>query len=305
MKTARKKYLAGTVAALVFAIPTVGVAGGKMGDVAEPVIITPAPTPAPVAEWTGFYGGLGVAYGRGASSTGISTPLFEDVVQVGTLAFNPSVTGFLGTARLGYDIQRDNFVFGALIEGSLGKISGSDTGSVSFFENLNEMNGQDNNDIIPQDTSLASSRGRSCTQGNASFCVTPDPGNGGDNGNGNGETGADTLTAKASYSNLMSLALRAGTLVNDNNTLVYGRLGVSRAKLTATLPGNLGSISSTGTGINAGLGVEHRLTRNMSIFAEYNYHDVGKTFTANVDGADWTVNGKGLHTIGAGVNFRF
>ncbi len=103
----------------------------------------------------------------------------------------------------------------------------------------------------------------------------------------------------------MSIALRAGGLVNDGNTLLYGRLGASRAKLTATLPGNLGTVSSTGTGINAGLGVEHRLNRNVSVFAEYNYHDVGKTFTTNVAGADWTVTGKGLHTVSAGVNFRF
>jgi outer membrane immunogenic protein len=271
MQHSHRSYLVSTVAALAIALPTAGFAGGKMGAVAEPVVIAPAPAPAPapVAEWTGFYGGLGVAYGRGVSNTEISSVTLSGDPVV----FSPSVTGFLGTARLGYDIQQGNFVFGALIEGSLGKISGTDTTVITLG-------------------STASTD--ECTIGSAVFCPSTAV---------QGDT--ITLSAKASYSNLMSVALRGGGLVNDGNTLLYGRLGMSRAKLTATLPGTLGSVSTTGTGFNAGLGVEHRLNRNISIFAEYNYHDVGKTFTTNVAGEDWTVSGKGLHTIGAGVNFRF
>ena len=121
MQRSYKSYLASTAAAVALALPTASFAGGQTAPVAEPVIVAPTPAPAPVAEWTGFYGGLGLAYGRGASSTGISS-----ITNAGDpLVFSPSVTGFLGTARLGYDIQRDNFVFGGLIEGYLGNISGT------------------------------------------------------------------------------------------------------------------------------------------------------------------------------------
>ena len=286
MRYSHRKYLSGTAVAIALALPTAVFAGGKMAPM-EPVVVTPAPAPmTQPMTWTGFYGGLGIGYGRGASSTGISTPLFDDDDnEVGLLSFNPSVSGFIGSARLGYDVQRGNFVFGGLVEGSLGKISGS---SSSSFTITPMGDGHESNN-----PGLGCIRGRGQNQN--PVCV-------GDNGDSNGET---VLTASASYSNLMSVALRAGTLVNDNNTLLYGRLGVSRAKLTANLPAGFGSISSTATGFNAGLGVEHLLNQNISVFAEYNYHDVGKSFTATVDNADWTVKGKGLHTVNMGLNFRF
>lgn len=136
MRKEHRTYLAGTVAALALGLPGASIAGGAAEPMAEPVVITPiatAPAPAP---WTGFYAGLGVGYGRGASSTGISTTTNSGA----PLAFNPSVSGFLGSARLGYDIQQGNLVFGGLIEGSLGSISGTDTAVITLpgFQLLSE-----------------------------------------------------------------------------------------------------------------------------------------------------------------------
>ena len=286
MQHSHRKYLSGTAVAIALALPTAVFAGGKMAPM-EPVVVAPAP--APMTEpmtWTGFYGGLGIGYGRGASNTGISATEGNDL-----FSFNPSVSGFIGSARLGYDVQRGNFVFGGLVEGSLGKISGSSGFTVTSDDTDNET-------FVRDASSSTLLPGCGPSDKTPKKCE--------DNGNGvnGGEVDGNAFTASASYSNLMSVALRAGTLVNDNNTLLYGRLGVSRAKLTVGLPLG-GSMSSTATGFNAGLGVEHLLNQNISVFAEYNYHDVGKSFTATVDNADWTVKGKGLHTVNMGLNFRF
>ena len=274
MRYSHRKYLSGTAVAIALALPTAVFAGGKMAPM-EPVVVTPAPAPmTQPMTWTGFYGGLGIGYGRGASNTNI-TPgepagLPNGVVGSGKLVFgnqsyNPSVSGFFGSARLGYDVQRGNFVFGGLIEGTAGKISGSET--ISSQSSIGVK-------IIENDGPL--------------------PGGG---------------TAHASYSNLMSVAVRGGPLVNDGNTLLYGRLGMSRAKLDARVEPEFGasaSGSSTGTGVNVGLGAEHLLTESISVFAEYNYHDVGTSFTMTPDdGPSWDVKGKGLHTVTMGVNFRF
>ena len=270
MRYSHRKYLSGTAVAIALALPTAVFAGGKMAPM-EPVVVTPAPAPmTQPMTWTGFYGGLGIGYGRGASNTNITSgepaglpngePEFKSQEVslrpvFGNQSYNPSVSGFFGSARLGYDVQRGNFVFGGLIEGTAGKISGSET--------------------ISSDDSQS-------------------PGG----------------TAHASYSNLMSVAVRGGPLVNDGNTLLYGRLGMSRAKLDARVEpdGGFGSASgsSTGTGVNVGLGAEHLLTESISVFAEYNYHDVGTSFTmTSDDGPSWDVKGKGLHTVTMGVNFRF
>jgi outer membrane immunogenic protein len=285
MNTAPKRYLAGTVAALVLALPGIGLAGGKTGNVAEPIImVPPAPMAAPT-NWTGFYGGLGIGYGRGASSTGISSGdgVFVDGNAPIGLSFNPKVSGFIGSARLGYDMQRGNFVFGGLIEGSLGKINGSSAVVIT------STSGDVLNNIMLPGCESSSNTPSKC--GGTSDDRTQS---------------IDSYSAGASYTNLMSIALRAGPLVNDGNTLLYGRLGASRAKLTVTLPQDFGTVSATGTGLNAGLGVEHLLNTNVSIFAEYNYHDVGKSFSGtDIDGDAWHVRGKGLHTVGMGVNFRF
>ena len=281
MRYSHRKHLAGTAVAIALALPTAVFAGGKMAPM-EPVVVTPAPAPmTQPMTWTGFYGGLGIGYGRGASNTGMSTIDGLSFID-GTpdVSFNPSVSGFIGSARLGYDVQHGNFVFGGLIEGSLGKISGSSQTTLTI------------------DGEISNVRLESSCEGNGSCKGSPNK------GSPIIESEDITLHARASYSNLMSVALRAGPLINDGNTLLYGRLGLSRAKLTVNLPDSV-SGSSTGSGLNAGLGVEHRLNSNISVFAEYNYHDVGKNFTVSSEGTDWSVRGKALHTVNMGLNFRF
>lgn len=273
MRNTHRNCLSGATIAIAFALPATAIAGGKMAEI-EPVVVTP---PAPMTQpmtWTGFYGGLGLGYGRGVSSTDISGQESIGILSVqeaasplrSSVSSSPRVSGIIGSARLGYDVQQGNLVFGGLFEAGLNKISGSaaidDGGGVS--PRLEMSNG-----------------------------------------------GSSSPSASASYSNLMSVAVRGGPLINDGNTLLYGRLGLSRAKLSVDIPWNGGpdaSGSSTGTGVNIGFGAEHLLTESISVFAEYNYHDVGTSFSVrpeNSFGPDWNVKGKGLHTVNLGLNVRF
>lgn len=252
MSRSSLKYLTSAVVASAFVIPTASFGGSKMDAPAESVVIS-SPVAQPV-DWTGFYGGVSLGYGRGVSATDVQRD--PPPGPPGWL-ISPSVSGATGSLRLGYDTQQGGFVYGGLLEANFGKFDGS---------------------------------------------AEKDP-----------LIGGPAAEPRASYSNLMSIALRAGPVVNDGNTLLYGRLGLSRAKLTidniaAAGPWQDLKDSKTGTGLNVGFGAEHRLGRNISIFAEYNYHDVGKSFAitpASGPGPDWQVRGKGLHVISAGMNFRF
>ena len=48
------------------------------------------------------------------------------------------------------------------------------------------------------------------------------------------------------------------------------------------------------------------MTESISVFAEYNFHDVGTLFTVtDSNNQNWNVKGNGLHTVSMGVNFRF
>jgi outer membrane immunogenic protein len=70
--------------------------------------------PMPVSSWTGLYGGLAVGYGAGQFRT-LTAP-----------TTSTNMTGFLGSARLGYDMQFDNFVAGVVAEYTFSNIRGSD-----------------------------------------------------------------------------------------------------------------------------------------------------------------------------------
>ncbi|MCC5984572.1 MAG: porin family protein [Rhodobacteraceae bacterium] len=218
--------------------------------VPEPVI------PAPVAaapDWTGFYVGADIGLARGASGTAITR---DSSPGPPAWTADPRVRGTLGSLRLGYDMQMDDFVVGALLEAGLGTASASQ--------------------------------------------VRP-----GDDG--------PPAEPRARYSNLMSAALRAGALVNDGDTLLYGRLGVSRARIAIDNVAEDGpwtelSGRANGTGLNLGLGAEHRMGGGATVFAEYNYHGVGRNFTVERPSGpppDWDVRGKALHVFQVGVNFRF
>ncbi|QOG23301.1 outer membrane protein [Bradyrhizobium sp. SEMIA] len=62
-------------------------------------------------------------------------------------------------------------------------------------------------------------------------------------------------------------------------------------------------------GWTVGAGFEYLLTRNWSVFAEYNYIDVGAhraSYTRNTDGASFFVDAsRQVHMATVGVNFRF
>lgn len=243
------------VAALALAVPTMAAAGGKTAAPApEPKVPAPASVPVAAApDWTGFYAGASIGLARGASGTEI-----ERSAPPGppTWTLDPRVRGNLGSLRLGYDMQMDGFVLGALVEASFGTASASQ--------------------------------------------ARP-------------EGGGPPAEPRARYSNLMSAAVRAGALVNDGDALLYGRAGVSRARITIDNVAEDGpwteiSGRTHGTGLNLGLGAEHRMGGGATVFAEYNYHGVGRNFTVEREsgpGPDWEVRGKALHVFQVGVNFRF
>lgn len=81
---------------------------------AEPAVTAPA---APVADWTGPYGGLsfGAAFGRGAAELdGYFGPVISLDVEAGYFPqdIDGSETDVIGGLTLGYNIQRDNMVGG-------------------------------------------------------------------------------------------------------------------------------------------------------------------------------------------------
>ena len=72
---------------------------------------------APVYEapqtWTGFYAGVNSGYGWGAKSSTLATGALDDTaVSAGVGASTLKTEGGFGGGQLGYNLQRDRFVFG-------------------------------------------------------------------------------------------------------------------------------------------------------------------------------------------------
>jgi hypothetical protein len=135
-----------------------------------------------------------------------------------------------------------------------------------------------------------------------------------------------------------TLGVRIGTTIQRGNTLMYGRLGISKARVRANVSYSYRSTSAPGSsGSNVGLsysdsgkksifapmigvGFEHRLNRAISLFTEFNYHAFNSTFSFNNTGvnraessfnniglnrAETVVRVRPLQTMTVGVNYRF
>ena len=102
---------------------TVAHAGGMTQPAADPAVVTP--TPAPVTDWSGLYGGLSVGYALGSASHSYSNGAPTD---------DSDPKGFLLGGFLGYAVQSGKVVWGGEVDMDFSDYSGSfvnNTGSTS------------------------------------------------------------------------------------------------------------------------------------------------------------------------------
>ncbi|MET3898397.1 outer membrane immunogenic protein [Devosia sp. UYZn731] len=100
-----------------------------------------------------------------------------------------------------------------------------------------------------------------------------------------------------------------------DTTLLYatGGLAVARVENNLVVVGGAldATASNTYVGWTIGAGVEHMVTDNLSVFAEYDYADLGSK-TNTFDGADFDGAGRNFldisavtHTVKVGLNYHF
>lgn len=114
---------------------------------------------------------------------------------------------------------------------------------------------------------------------------------------------------EADMQNIVTLVMKTGYAV-DPQTLVYGTFGVARGDFDYELSvaGETFTESFDTTGVAAGLGVERMVRDNLSVFAEYQYRDLGNE-TVSFDVAPGATVESGASTahstIKVGANFQF
>lgn len=115
-----------------------------------------------------------------------------------------------------------------------------------------------------------------------------------------------SLESKVNW--IATLAFKTGYLVNPQ-TLIYGTAGVNHGDFDYTLSGNGESetVGYTQSGWVLGLGLERKLSERMSLFAEYQYRQFGKTSIYYRDGSDSlrTEATPKHQNIKLGLNFSF
>lgn len=113
---------------------------------------------------------------------------------------------------------------------------------------------------------------------------------------------------ESSINYLATLTMKTGYLVSPA-TMVYGSAGLAYGNFSYDLTGPDGSGSDdySANGYVLGLGVERKIGGNLSVFAEYQYRDYGRTDVTFTDGADSLVTvGTPTHqNVKVGVNFSF
>lgn len=124
----------------------------------------------------------------------------------------------------------------------------------------------------------------------------------------------DTVSAdpevevESTVNHLVGLQIKTGYVVNPQ-TLVYGTAGAVYGDLDYTLSGDGGSatVNYDTTGYTLGLGVEHKLRDNLSVFAEWQYRNLGKTDVefGNDTASVLTRATPEHHHVKLGVNFSF
>ncbi|WP_103172607.1 outer membrane protein [Paracoccus sp. SY] len=114
---------------------------------------------------------------------------------------------------------------------------------------------------------------------------------------------------ESSVNYIAGLQFKTGYTV-DPQTLVYGTAGVVHGDFDYKLGGLNNSIteSYSETGYSLGLGVERKLRNNLSVFAEWQYRNFGKTEVSYDFEDDPTILTRATpehHNVKVGVNFSF
>lgn len=118
------------------------------------------------------------------------------------------------------------------------------------------------------------------------------------------------VTAKTEMNHILSLRMKAGYLVDDR-TMIFGTAGVVKGDFDYTLTDGTDKLkeSDSPTGYSVGLGVERKMTDRLSLTAEWEYRNFGKT---DID-FDEGIPGEFLrteatpehHNVKLGLNFSF
>ncbi|QIR86155.1 outer membrane protein [Paracoccus sp. AK26] len=121
-----------------------------------------------------------------------------------------------------------------------------------------------------------------------------------------------TVGIESKVNHIVGLQFKTGYAVNPQ-TLVYGTAGYVRGDfdyiLSASVNGDGGSITEgyTADGYSLGLGVERKIRDNLSVFAEWQYRNFGKTEITFTEGSDAIATNATPehHNVKVGVNFSF
>jgi outer membrane immunogenic protein len=114
-----------------------------------------------------------------------------------------------------------------------------------------------------------------------------------------------------SFNWLASLRGRAGITFNDNRTLLYGTAGIAWADIDYATKDAVGAPIGTGfsqspIGWVAGIGIEHKLSQNLSARAEYLYYGFdGATAPAGTLGAGPVSVNPSTQAVRFGLNWKF
>ncbi|WP_298558009.1 outer membrane beta-barrel protein [uncultured Aliiroseovarius sp.] len=118
--------------------------------------------------------------------------------------------------------------------------------------------------------------------------------------------GCGTGECNIDIEGLVTLRGRYGELTNDGKTLFYGTAGLAAARYVGGIyNSSQQGVTETNIGFTAGIGIEHMLQSNMSIFGEANYVDLG-TLDFGTNGGSERYDGEGaFFTARVGVNYHF
>ncbi|WP_133488529.1 outer membrane protein [Aliiroseovarius marinus] len=105
---------------------------------------------------------------------------------------------------------------------------------------------------------------------------------------------------------LVTLRGRYGAITGNGDTLFYGTAGLAAARYVGGIYNSAQQgVTETNFGYTAGVGVEHMVSSNMSVFGEANYIDLG-TLDFGTNGGSERYDGEGAFvTARFGVNFHF
>lgn len=110
----------------------------------------------------------------------------------------------------------------------------------------------------------------------------------------------------SSLDQLWSLRFKAGMLNTNRNTLFYGTLGAARGKFDYSVQGAGMTFDDSyrDTAWTAGLGLEHKLSRRLSVFGEWEFRQFGKTMLRDAAGMSTKATPE-HHAVKLGLNLSF